>query len=49
LRKDEVNDYLCEDWDEAFPEQALDAEVRQRLSGFKGSMRDKIRKYVSEE
>jgi len=36
-------------WAEDFPEEALDAEVRQRLSGLKSSMRDKIKKYVSEE
>ena len=36
-------------WAEAFPEEALDAEVRQRLSGLKSSMRDKIKKFVSEE
>lgn len=38
-----------ESWAEDFPEQALDHEVRRRLSGLKSSMRDKIKDYVSEE
>jgi len=36
-------------WAEAFPKQALDAEIRERLSGFKSSMSDIIKKYLSEE
>lgn len=36
-------------WAEAFPKQALDAEVRERLSGLKSSMGDRIKKYLSEE
>jgi gas vesicle protein len=38
-----------EAWAEAFPEKALDAEITQRLSTLKSSMRDKIKEYVSEE
>ena len=45
--EDYEDDY--EAWAKDFPEQALDAEVRQRLSGLKGSMRGKIKKYISEE
>jgi len=46
-----VEDWEAESaaWAEAFPEEALDAEVRERLSGLKSSMRDKIKKYISEE
>ena len=44
---DEEEDY--EAWAQDYPEEALDAEVRQRLGGLKGSMRDKIKKYISEE
>jgi hypothetical protein len=44
----EYPDY--EDWIEALsPEEEVDMEVEQRLSGLKDSMRQKIRKYVSEE
>ena len=43
----EPDDY--EAWTEAYPEQALDEEIRSRLRGLKGSMRSKIKKYVSEE
>lgn len=38
-----------ESWAQDFPEQALDNEVKSRLSGLKSSMRDKIKDYVSEE
>ena len=43
----EPDDY--EAWASHFPEAALDAEIRERLSGLKGSMRGKIKKYISEE
>ena len=43
----EEDDY--EAWAEDFPEQALDIEIGTRLRGLKGSMRDKIKKYISEE
>lgn len=45
--EEEPDDY--EAWAEAYPEDALDAEIRSRLMGLKGSMRDKIKKYISEE
>jgi len=46
-----LEDYAAEAaaWAEAFPEEALDAEVRERLSRLKSSMRDRIKKYISEE
>jgi len=44
----EYPDY--EDWiQDISPEEEVDMEVRQRLSGLKDSMRREIRKYVSEE
>ncbi len=43
----EEEDY--EDWAKDFPEEALDAEITERLSKLKGSMRSKIKEYVSEE
>ena len=43
----EEEDY--ETWAEAFPEEALDAEITERLSKLKGSMRSKIKEYISEE
>lgn len=46
-----LEDYEAEAaaWAEDFPKAALDAEVRERLSGLKSSMRDRIKKYLSEE
>lgn len=38
-----------EAWAAAFPEQALDVEVMNRLSKLKGSMRSKIKEYVSQD
>lgn len=38
-----------EAWAEVFPEKALDFEIKDRLKNLKGSMRDKIKKYISEE
>lgn len=36
-------------WAKAYPEEALHNEIWNRLRGLKGSMREKIKKYVSEE
>lgn len=39
-----------EDWAEALsPEEELDEEIETRLRGLRSQMRQKIRKYVSEE
>jgi len=43
----EEEDY--EAWTEVFPEEAVDAEITERLSKLKGSMRSKIKEYISEE
>lgn len=42
-----LNDY--EKWIEVSPEEEVDMEIKSRLGGLKRSMRDKIRKYASEE
>jgi len=46
---DEPPDDDYEAWAQDFPEQAIDAEIKSRLMGLKGSMRGKIKKYISEE
>lgn len=51
LYEPEPEDYLddYERWIEVSPEEEVDMELKSRLGGLKRSMRDKIKKYASEE
>lgn len=44
----EPEEFDYESWAEDFPEQARSYEIGDRMRRLKGSMRDKIKKYVSE-
>lgn len=44
----EPEEFDYESWAKAFPEEALGYEITDRMHRLKGSMRDKIKKYISE-